>query len=153
MALLSRFEQDGIHRCKRLVSALVPVLPGCLNLGPVAVDPAFEHSQRFGERVGECRQLIQRGGFDAAGVEVTNDEAVSFGSSERLRKHLMGDAVKSLVEVLIAASTASEFSEHESPTSTEELDKSVGSPPLRRIRTHRTGPSRSFESPSMNLGI
>ena len=77
MALLSRFEQDGIHRCKRLVSALVPVLPGCLNLGPVAVDPAFEHSQRFGERVGECRQLIQRGGFDAAGVEVTNDEAVS----------------------------------------------------------------------------
>jgi hypothetical protein len=85
--------------------ALVPSLPSCLDLGPVAVNPSFEDGQRFGEGPGECGQLIQRGGLNAAGVEVANDKSVAFGSSKRVGQHLMGYTVESPVEVLVTPST------------------------------------------------
>jgi hypothetical protein len=43
------------------------------------------------------------GRLGAAGVEVTSDKPVSFGSPERVGEDFVGDAVEGVVEVLAAA--------------------------------------------------
>jgi len=84
-------------------------------------------SEGFVERSAEVGELIEGGGFDAAGVEVTDDQAVAFGTAEGVSAHLVRHAVEGIIEVLVAAAAISEFGEHrQSPPPGKEHNEGAG---------------------------
>lgn len=72
-------------------------------MGPVGFTPSFESGEELFERSTEVRELIEGGGFDAAGIEVAYDQAVAFGSSEGVGQHFVRDTVGGIIEFLVAA--------------------------------------------------
>ena len=64
---------------------------------------AFERSQRLVEGLAEFGQVVEGGGLDPAGVEMTQNQAVAFSPSERVSEHLVRNAIERIVEVLVAA--------------------------------------------------
>lgn len=69
-------------RFSDLVIAQRPLLVGFLDSMPVAVNPLLQDGQGLGEGSTEFGELVERGGFNAAGVEVSDDQPVAFGSTQ-----------------------------------------------------------------------
>jgi hypothetical protein len=108
------------------MAALVPSPSGLFDLRPVGLAPSFERGKRFVEGSTELGQPVEGGGVDAAGVEMTHNQAVAFGSSQRVGEHFVRDPVEGIVEFLIAATPIHEFGEHgESPPAVNDTHDSL----------------------------
>jgi hypothetical protein len=86
-----------------LVAALVPSPSSLFDVRPIGIDPSFERGERFVEGLAEFGELVEGGSVDSAGVEVTHDKAVAFGSSEGVGEYFVRDTVQGLIEFLVAA--------------------------------------------------
>jgi hypothetical protein len=62
------------------------------------------------EGAAEVGQLVEGGALNPIGVEMAGDPPITLWSAQRVGQHLVGDAVEPVVEVLVAATTAGEFS-------------------------------------------
>ena len=63
----------------------------------------MEDSERLMEGPAEFGELVEGGGLDPTGVEMTHNKAVTFSPSKRVGEHLVRNAVKRVVEVLVTA--------------------------------------------------
>ena len=107
-----------------VVTAPAPSSPSVLHLGPVALDPILEGSERLVEGPAEFGELVKRGRLNATRVDVTHDQAVAFSSPKGVGEHFVGDAVEGAIEVLVAASSVGKLRKHsESPTPAEQLNE------------------------------
>lgn len=88
---------------------LIPVPAGRINRRPVGTDPFVENSEGQIEGPAEFRQLVEGGGLDATRIETAGDEPVTLRSAERVSQNLIGDAVQSIMKVLVAATCLSEL--------------------------------------------
>ena len=48
-------------------------------------------------------ELVEGGGVDPAGIEVTCDKAVAFGSSKGVSQHFVRNPIDGIIEFLVAA--------------------------------------------------
>jgi hypothetical protein len=48
-------------------------------------------------------ELVEGGGVDPAGIEVTCDKAVAFGSSKGVGQHFVRNPIEGIIEFLVAA--------------------------------------------------
>ena len=78
--------------------------PGYVDPGQARLSSSSHSTAVIGTAVGE---LVEEGRLDAAGVEVTGDQAVSLGAVE-LGEHLARDAVEGTIEVLLAGASFQE---------------------------------------------
>jgi hypothetical protein len=56
---------------------------------PVRGGPSVERGKWSIERVTEIGEPVERRGLNAPGVYMAHDQSVSFGSSQRVSKHLV----------------------------------------------------------------
>jgi hypothetical protein len=77
------------------------------------------------------------------------DEAVAFGATQRVGKHLVRDAIHDVMEVLVAEAPSSQFSEHhQSPASTDQPDQGIRPSPLDSHFDGRPAVTRTTATPA-----
>src|SRR5208282_1814477 len=104
--------EDRRHHAGTNVENLVLNLGEELTVGEVVAQNPVEGLQRRVEGPAKVGQLVEGGSLDAAAVQVTNDEAVTLSPAQRIGEDLVGNAVQSIVEVLVAQAPASQLCEH-----------------------------------------
>jgi len=91
---------------------------------PVGVNPPPDFSERFLKRSTEICEFVEVRGVDATGIEVSHDETVALGASQRIGKDFVGDSVECVVKVLVAATAVSKLAEDsQSPAPPDQPDE------------------------------
>jgi hypothetical protein len=76
------------------------------------INPSFENSEGLVKGSPKFGELIEGSGLYAVRIKAANDQAISFGSSKSIGEHFVRDAVESIIEILVAATTSCELDEH-----------------------------------------
>lgn len=85
--------------------AVAPSPPCCFDVGPVRDGPSFEICERLVEGSTDIGQLVKGGSVDPAGINVTDDQSVTFGFAEGIGKNFVRHAFEGFIKLLIASTT------------------------------------------------